>query len=807
MIRKRIVFSRALLVYLGRFKNRSKEVMNKFSALLLCAVMGSLSSFCFGETGTKNAINDFLYQENILALDALRTGNMDVLPNLKADLADPRLNTQIRTVLETLDQVVAIHILREGLNFTDPLCVAGCIESLGKLKDTESVERIVDFACDSQCDRLIRCVAYRSLGRIATPEACSALIDGLKNTDQEIKLACADGLFDAGATLGNYLYFKAVREADIDEQTTRIAVQNEVLLSKNSMLLLELLRSDNQYEFKSACHILSVIDDLDDDFGHALCFLLCDSPMETSNRIVRALGCSNNKVIFEILVKLLNNEDMSESVSKVTIIQTLGNTRNPALFDVCFRFFSSENERLRNAAVESVNLLEELSEENVICIKNVLESFGGGDDEDRLLPLHSCLKVASKQKIVSLVPLIENIALSSSDMELNEECCKILSEIGDPSPEIIERFIHNFKGVLSPDAFRLCLNSFCKRAVLKSEVIGILERYFSNDFVEIAKYVGVMGGKYPADYLGNLALTQYWSTTDDFIDVLDVVTRALGEWTTPDASEALARLVWLLPEGRRLNKFKERAIRGYIRIIRQMGEPPLQKMQKIANALRMTSNRPQERELLDQLDSRFLSSFKENALFNGKDLSGWEEYESGVFRVEHGSIVVGNLETGLKHNEFLTTKKTYRNFYLRVDCKILVGDNNPSNDGNAGIQFCSVRAPDNWEMIGYQADMTSDGSYWGCLYDESRRNCMLQVPVSEIQQKVVRLNDWNTYEILVQGNNIRLFLNGVQMVDYVEENENFLLDGKIGLQIHAGGPALAYYRNIYICDVATDDSN
>ena len=161
----------------------------------------------------------------------------------------------------------------------------------------------------------------------------------------------------------------------------------------------------------------------------------------------------------------------------------------------------------------------------------------------------------------------------------------------------------------------------------------------------------------------------------------------------------------------------------------------------------------------------------------------------------------------MSHNHFLTTSESFGDFYLRLECKLVVDESNKNNDGNAGVQFRSVRIPDNWEMIGYQADMSSDGMYWGCLYDESRRNRMLQVPDPVLQKALLIPNDWNTYEILAQGKNVKIFLNGVMTVDYWEDDETVSLQGKIGLQIHAGGPARAYYRNIFICDVSTDDSN
>ena len=47
-------------------------------------------------------------------------------------------------------------------------------------------------------------------------------------------------------------------------------------------------------------------------------------------------------------------------------------------------------------------------------------------------------------------------------------------------------------------------------------------------------------------------------------------------------------------------------------------------------------------------------------------------------------------------------------------------------------------------MSGYQADI-GDG-FWGCLYDESRRNKVL-VPASENAMKALNKTDWNHYTV------------------------------------------------------------
>ena len=113
---------------------------------------------------------------------------------------------------------------------------------------------------------------------------------------------------------------------------------------------------------------------------------------------------------------------------------------------------------------------------------------------------------------------------------------------------------------------------------------------------------------------------------------------------------------------------------------------------------------------------------------------------------------------------------------------------------NAGVQIRSERVPEHHEMIGYQADLGQ--SYWGSLYDESRRNKVLAKADMELLSKVLKKDGWNDYVIRCQGPRIQLWINGLRTVDYTEPDPAIPLTGKIALQIHSGPPAEAWYRKI-----------
>jgi hypothetical protein len=185
-------------------------------------------------------------------------------------------------------------------------------------------------------------------------------------------------------------------------------------------------------------------------------------------------------------------------------------------------------------------------------------------------------------------------------------------------------------------------------------------------------------------------------------------------------------------------------------------------------------------------------------LFDGKTFKGWQGDTIHTWRIQEGALVGGSLAEPVPHNEFISTTKSYSNYVLKLKFKLI------GNDGfiNGGVQFHSQRIKDPpYEMTGYQADM-GDG-FWGSLYDESRRDRLLAIADSAKIKRLLRPNEWNDYEIHTEGRRIRILLNGEQTVDYIEEDLTIPQSGLIAFQIHGGGKAEVFYKDIILEELPT----
>jgi hypothetical protein len=151
------------------------------------------------------------------------------------------------------------------------------------------------------------------------------------------------------------------------------------------------------------------------------------------------------------------------------------------------------------------------------------------------------------------------------------------------------------------------------------------------------------------------------------------------------------------------------------------------------------------RSLLALLFSASFALADPISLFDGKSLDGWD-FNPQMWRVEEAVITGGSTTEKIKANDFISTKKSYQNFELKL--KIKVSGDPKTGMLNSGIQIRSIRQGGG--MSGYQIDC---GAGWfGKIYDEHRRNKVIAEPLDAAAlAKVVDVFGWNEYRIRADG--------------------------------------------------------
>ena len=183
------------------------------------------------------------------------------------------------------------------------------------------------------------------------------------------------------------------------------------------------------------------------------------------------------------------------------------------------------------------------------------------------------------------------------------------------------------------------------------------------------------------------------------------------------------------------------------------------------------------------------------SLFNGRDLQGWKKLNGEAdYRIEDGTIIgISRLNTA---NTFLCTEKNFGDFILEVE--VLV---DPAL--NSGIQIRSNSLPSyqNGRVHGYQVEIDpSPRAFSGGIYDEARRGWLYPLSLNPMGQAAFRNGEWNKYRIEAIGHEIRVWVNGINTANIVD---NVTAEGFIALQVHSiENPEMAgrkiKWRNIRI---------
>jgi hypothetical protein len=207
-------------------------------------------------------------------------------------------------------------------------------------------------------------------------------------------------------------------------------------------------------------------------------------------------------------------------------------------------------------------------------------------------------------------------------------------------------------------------------------------------------------------------------------------------------------------------------------------------------------------------------------IFNGKDLTGWDgspdlwSVKDGVIRGETTE------EKKADGNTFLIWKDgVTKDFELRLSFRC-----NATN--NSGIQYRSKHITEGnprnkWIVRGYQHELRNEvdfPSVSGFIYDEGGgrgRICLVgekgsweadgkkteSTPLIDQAgwKQLFRLDDWNDVIIIAKGNHIQHYMNGKLFLDFTDNDPNLaLLEGVLAVQLHAGKPMWAEFRNIRI---------
>jgi len=171
-------------------------------------------------------------------------------------------------------------------------------------------------------------------------------------------------------------------------------------------------------------------------------------------------------------------------------------------------------------------------------------------------------------------------------------------------------------------------------------------------------------------------------------------------------------------------------------------------------------------------------------LFNGRDLTGWTAPAAGSFwRAENG-VLIGQSDKA-QTGSTLRTEKNYGDFILELDARW-------SPEADSGVM---VRKPSLQMQIGRSISQKRD--FTGSFY--LGRAGYAEVAQAKDAAKYLKPGDWNTLRLQAKGSTFTVWINGQQVVEYVDATHPE--PGPIGVQIHAKLDMKVEFRNVRIAEL------
>ncbi len=213
------------------------------------------------------------------------------------------------------------------------------------------------------------------------------------------------------------------------------------------------------------------------------------------------------------------------------------------------------------------------------------------------------------------------------------------------------------------------------------------------------------------------------------------------------------------------------------------------------------------------------------SLFNGRDLAGWKipQGDNGHWKALNG-VIDYDARSEAPGGKDLWTEKSYRDFVLRVDwrikatpyrnphARIVMPDGSEKLDEHGKVIDIEVPDSDSGILLRgtgkAQVNIwcwpVGSGEFYGYRTDRSMPPEVRAAATPKINADR-NIGEWNTFEITVRGDRVKVILNGKTVVENVQL-PGLPREGPIGLQHHGriengkylGPPSLLQFRNIFI---------
>ena len=514
-------------------------------------------------------------------------GGKDAVPELAKLLPDEQLTSWARIALEVIPAAEADAALRDALGTVKGRTLIGVVNSVGVRGDAAAVDPLAGLLGGDDPD--VAAAAAVALGNIGNPQAAEILEQSLTAKPAAVRSAVAEGLVLCAEKLlasGNgseaAAMYDTVRNADVPKQRIVEATRGAILARQDAgvPLLVEQLRSDDKVMFRLGLQTARELS------GNAIIeALVAELGLAAAERqplLIQALADRDDKSLLPTMLQAAKSGPKATRIAALGMMPRVGNASCLGVLLVTAVENDADLAKAAKAAVKSLPGKE--------VDADLVERLAKADGKTRLVLIEA---VGERRVAAAVTALLE--ALKDSDAVVRTAALASLGSTvdADKLPVLISLVVSPKNAADAPTAQK-ALRAACVRMPDREACAAQLVSALAQAPVEvkcvILDILGAMQGKTA------LAAVDAAAKSAD-IQQQDAATRLLGRWMSADAAPVLLDLAKNLPDG----KFKVRAMRGYIRVFRQLKLPPQQVLVMCSSAMQVARRDDERKLILDTL--------------------------------------------------------------------------------------------------------------------------------------------------------------------------------------------------------------
>lgn len=512
-------------------------------------------------------------------------GSKAAVPELAKLLPHKELSSWARIALEAIPDPSADAALIEATKSLKGELLVGTINSIGVRRSADSIDALAD--CISDSDSQVACASAVALGKIGGEPAIHVLHQAYDAASPELRSAIAEGgiriaerlLADGEKERAAALY-DLIRGADVPKQRVLEATRGAIIARGDDgiSLLVDQLQSEDPKRFALGLKVSRELKG--SEVAKALAAELATAKPERAALIVVALGDRSDAGLPDTVLQAADKGNKAVRIAAVQVIGRKGDGSNLAKL---LELAVSDDAEVSQAAKAAVAILAD-EKVNAELAKRLPSAQGKS--------LTTLIEIVGLRRMEATAELVK--ALKNSDKSVQGVALAALgASVGPKDLSILISQLKSSEGS-DAEAAERALQTACirmsDREATAAELATAMNGVPTVTKARIVRILGAMGGPKALQTIASAAKS-------DDAELQDVGTRVLGEWMTTDAGPVLLEVT----KSPIADKYRVRALRGYLRIARQQKMPDAERIAMVRQGLAL-AKRSEERELaLDAL--------------------------------------------------------------------------------------------------------------------------------------------------------------------------------------------------------------